>query len=401
LVEHLVFRGLTFEHTSWSLDEKLGYSYPQAAVELVPGSQLWAGHHAYVREGLSIPQSHFEVPAGIYAVGAHHIRFEDNEIRHTGGWGINLARGCHHNTIAGNYIHDMGAGGIRVGSTTVTFDDAEECRRTAICDNVFRDGCSVYLGSPAVWIGMSSGNRIAHNEISGRWQWAISVGFQWGYMPPQNARDNLIEYNHCHHVDNDPLNTHAVIYLLGVQPGTVVRYNHVHDCPGAHGICLDNSSAGIVVEYNVVHHGLRGCLVFNYNCLGNIIQNNIFAFGQQGQMFRYGDVGKLDQTGILYRNIFYWKNDRLFNRDKWPNYDIVMDYNLYYDASGKPVKFTNLSFEEWKKKGLDQHSIIADPLFVDPEHGDFTLKPNSPAFRLGFRPIDLSDVGPRRRAVKK
>ena len=243
---------------------------------------------------------------------------------------------------------------------------------------------------------MSSGNRIAHNEISGRWQWAISVGFQWGYMPPQNARDNLIEYNHCHHVDNDPLNTHAVIYLLGVQPGTAVRHNHIHHCPGAHGICLDNSSVGIVVEHNVVHHGQRGGLVFNHNDLGNIIQNNIFAFSQQGQMYRYGDVGKLDQTGVLYRNIFYWKNDRPFNRKEWPNHDIVLDYNLYYDVSGGPVTFTNLSFEQWKKKGLDTHSIIADPLFVDPDHGDFTLKPDSPAFRLEFRPIDLSRVGPRK-----
>ncbi len=201
------------------MDKKLGYSYPQAAIELTPGELLWAG---YPKEGLTTPQSQIEVPAGIYAVGAHHIRFEDNEIAHTGAWGIDLALGCHANAIVGNYIHDMGAGGVRIGSPSTTFNDAEESRCTTISDNTLRDGCAVYLGSPGIWTGMSSGNRIAHNDISGKWQWAISAGFQWGYMPPQNARDNIIEYNRCHRVRNSPLGTHAVIYLLGVQPGTTV-----------------------------------------------------------------------------------------------------------------------------------------------------------------------------------
>ena len=45
---------------------------------------------------------------------------------------------------------------------------------------------------------------------------------------------------------------------------------------------------------------------------------------------------------------------------------------------------------------MDAESVVADPLFVDPENGDFTLKPESPALKLGFRPIDVSIVGPRR-----
>jgi len=53
-------------------------------------------------------------------------------------------------------------------------------------------------------------------------------------------------------------------------------------------------------------------------------------------------------------------------------------------------------WEAWQALGLDTHSVIADPLFVDPENGDFTLKPESPALKLGFRPIDVSIVGPRR-----
>ena len=46
-------------------------------------------------------------------------------------------------------------------------------------------------------------------------------------------------------------------------------------------------------------------------------------------------------------------------------------------------------------KGLDVHSVVADPLFVDPAMRDFRLRPESPAFKLGNCEIDLHDVGPR------
>ena len=44
--------------------------------------------------------------------------------------------------------------------------------------------------------------------------------------------------------------------------------------------------------------------------------------------------------------------------------------------------------------GLDQHSLIGDPLFVNIEASDFTLSPASPALRLGFKPIPFEKIGP-------
>ncbi len=59
------------------------------------------------------------------------------------------------------------------------------------------------------------------------------------------------------------------------------------------------------------------------------------------------------------------------------------------------MRFMKYSFDEWKAKGLDEHSLVADPLFVDPKNGNFSLKPESPALKLGFQPIDISRVGPQ------
>jgi parallel beta-helix repeat protein len=53
-------------------------------------------------------------------------------------------------------------------------------------------------------------------------------------------------------------------------------------------------------------------------------------------------------------------------------------------------------WEAWQMAGADTHSVVADPLFVDAEHGDFTLKPDSPALKLGFEPIPFQEIGPYR-----
>jgi hypothetical protein len=58
------------------------------------------------------------------------------------------------------------------------------------------------------------------------------------------------------------------------------------------------------------------------------------------------------------------------------------------------VLFDIKTFTDWQHMGYDFHSIITDPLFIDPENDDYRLHKNSPAFKLGFKPIDISTVGP-------
>jgi hypothetical protein len=259
----------------------------------------------------------------------------------------------------------------------------------------------VFLGPAAIWVGQSGRNRIAHNEISGAFEWGISVGWNWNYWPPNRHRENTIEHNHIHDVGEGHTGCHGAIYFLGVSPGTVCRYNLIHDLTGGGcGIILDNACFGILVENNLTYRTDAAGICFNYNDTGNIVQNNIFALSRSFAFERYGDPPatggeKVDQTGILYRNIFTWREGSFLLRKEWANFDTLMNYNLYWDASGRSIDFAGLDFPGWQAKGLDRGSVVADPLFADPEHGDFSLLPSSPALRLGFRPIDMSRAGPR------
>ena len=54
-------------------------------------------------------------------------------------------------------------------------------------------------------------------------------------------------------------------------------------------------------------------------------------------------------------------------------------------------------WEAWQQAGGDVHSIVADPMFVVAKHGDFRLKPDSPALKQGVRSDSTRQDRPLRR----
>ena len=70
-----------------------------------------------------------------------------------------------------------------------------------------------------------------------------------------------------------------------------------------------------------------------------------------------------------------------------------VEKNLYYcggvEATSTPPKF----LQTLRAQGVSQTDAYADPMFVDLKPGDFRLKPDSPALKMGIRQIDLKGVG--------
>ena len=67
--------------------------------------------------------------------------------------------------------------------------------------------------------------------------------------------------------------------------------------------------------------------------------------------------------------------------------------NIYYCKADRSRSDSVL--RKLQSDGVDANSQAVDPMFVDPENGDFRFKPGSPALELGIVPIDLSQVGLR------
>lgn len=50
-------------------------------------------------------------------------------------------------------------------------------------------------------------------------------------------------------------------------------------------------------------------------------------------------------------------------------------------------------WQSWQSDGWDKHSVIADPKFENEAKDDYSLKADSPAWKLGFKKIDAAKIG--------
>ncbi len=64
------------------------------------------------------------------------------------------------------------------------------------------------------------------------------------------------------------------------------------------------------------------------------------------------------------------------------------------DPSLQPAEVLD-PWRSWQAAGQDRGSLLADPLFVDADRDDYRLRPESPAWKLGFQRIPLDRIGPQ------
>lgn len=326
---------------------------------------------------------------------------ENCYIHHTGrfnrhGFAINLS-GCA-GRIRNNLCHDLPRGAICYSGAFHLFEN-----------NIFRDlntevedtGATFTDGNN--WIG-SRGSIIRHNYVKN------SIGFTFttvnGWEFHKFAFGFYLDEN-CGGVD---------VYdniVEGCSDGAL----HLHDARDNHifnNIFIDD---GCDNEGHGVQISFQGWLdepggIF-YSRLPGMIERYEKALKQPGWRQMRGMVdprsvlGREDKTIMtgnwVERNIFYYPNQPDATYARHLNCDLTanaFDWNLIWNGGGAvrtgesdPEDASVSEWDAWKKKGADIHTIVADPLFADPASGDYRLRPESPAYDIGFEPFPLDGFG--------
>jgi len=342
------------------------------------------------------------VDAAVMVDHANHIEFVNCDIAHTGQHAIWFRTSVSNSKITHSHLHDLGGGGVKIGDYSssgfkqTNQGETAETHHITVHNNIIQHGGYVFPCAVGVIIFHGSDNYITHNDIADFRYSGVSVGWIWGYATSPSKR-NKIAFNHIHHLGWGELSDMGGVYTLGASEGTTVSNNvihHIHSFSyGGWGLYTDEGSYGITMENNLVYKCKNAGFHQHYG-KENIIRNNIFAFNLLSQLqftrveehlsFSFINNIVYYDTGFLYMNM---------GKDTWLKAQTVLDKNCFWDRRTETPDFVGMSFSEWKKLGKDKHSIIADPLFVDPDNFNFQFRSKRIARKIGFEPFDYSRAG--------
>lgn len=382
-------------------------------------------------EGSAVPAAEPAVQAAVSVPGAlvlRHVRrvaIENGRLAGLGGYAVEIGEGSADVSLVGNEMTDLGAGGVKVDGTDAAGDPGGRTRGVRITDNEIHALGRAFPSAVGVLVRHAADVEIAHNHVHDTYYTAVSVGWVWGYDPSVTNAVRVVA-NHIHDVGQGVLSDMGGVYTLGIQPGSVIRGNHVHDVKaagyGGWAIYPDEGSSHLVIEDNVAHD-TTGHVFHQHYGNENTVRNNVFAFGGEGVLALSrgpawnGGRGRFALT--LLRNVLVADGQPVLatglagdEAALAASHPLDSDLNVLWDVAapapglgdgrgaGQGGLRKAYALADWQALGLDTRSVASDPLFVDAARRDLRLRPGSPALALGFRPIDLSRVGPRPRGQR-
>ncbi|TFG74234.1 MAG: hypothetical protein E4H23_12335 [Chrysiogenales bacterium] len=186
--------------------------------------------------------------------------------------------------------------------------------------------------------------------------------------------------------------------MIGRMPEqTIIRNNYFHGIEGyligdyRQAIDMDDGSTNFHV-YNNLCVDIAISIREGENRIveNNIVINPVVPFGMH--VLYDGNHDVVRHNIIVTRGDVYHMNDapptqpwleidgNLFFNDAKP-----WGYKPYITVQPRGEDQRKYSLEQWQELGYDVHSRYADPMFVDPDHGDYRVRQDSPALELGFR----------------
>jgi hypothetical protein len=401
-VNGLHFKGITFTH---------GNRFESS------GQTGWGLQHDWEKFDASTALIRFR--------GTENCIVESCTFKNSGGTAIRFDLFSQNNKVIDNDIYELGGAGILFAGYGPGTKDVN--KNNIISNNYIHHIGRLWTHSLGIWLWQSGYNLVSHNTIhdvpysaiavTGRIIWdkdgsgECSKTVRWKEVGKFtgdeqwvererfiHSRNNILENNDLHHVMT-VMNDGNGIYISGAGKGNVVRGNFIHDTPqqgGGGALRCDDDQNDVLLENNIIFHfNLLGIGLWSKGC--NHFINNIVACPPDrvrlGMLtFEIRDKSKLCAGSVLRHNIYYAtkENQPFISLPGMDNMieSINTDENLYYNSSDP--KAADGYFQIARKYGNEAKSIQADPLFKDPENGDFTLMPDSPAISMGFIPFKIN-----------
>lgn len=376
---------------------------------------------------------------------SQHCSIENNRFDAVGGNAIYLEGDNFRNRIQHNEIEYAGANGICLAGS-----ELQSPRFNRVEDNhIHHVGVFQKFGA-GVYLAASDGNVIGHNHIHHTPHHAVNLGSNGSGR--NYVEYNLIQYTALENHDSTAINCWGDVPMNAPKPdsercGHVIRHNYIADTWGClvvekddsitieaptvvltHAIYLDDFASNCLVYGNIIARAGVGIQI--HSGKNNLVENNIFAGCDYPIRYWNNAAGRIANkpmpgfmTGNRFcRNIVYTVQPTgglIDTGNGWTD-EVIQECedNLYFDPKGERYFVTvirrapddkenyslpanvikeHLSLADWRGMGHDTRSVIADPAFVDPEEDDFRLRPESPAYKLGFLPINTAQIGVRGR----
>ncbi len=354
-LRYVTFRGLTFEIDNY-LPPPSGFNNDQ--------------------------NTEYTLPVAIDCESCQHVDFDAITVRHTSTSGIlitsasgNSGDPAKDDTVENSAFYDVGDCGIRIGHGARRDDRRENVvQNVLVQNNVVQGFARVFPDGEG--IALSSGHDIQflHNEISDGYHIGLAVCF-FGCVAGQHDADgnNIVSaYNHIWTTMQGVTSDGGSLYynigdMGGSGKGNKILNNLVHDTTdagvidgfpdgyGGRGIYLDNMSAGVDVENNVVYRVNQDVAWMSRGPApgqpGNTFNNNILAYGMRtifhGAEWPQGCVDPSLRAAVT-NNIFY------FDRDESTGFQVIvgcsyscgLPYNKFLNFQGNLYWRTDGGFEK-------------------------------------------------------
>ena len=315
-------------------------------------------------------------------------------IRNTGSWAVSISGGGN-NSVLGCDIYNSAEGGVSLsGGERKTLTPAEHRAKN---NHLHHFGRIYRTYRPAVSVS-GVGNQVAHNVIHDGPHNAIQL----------SGNDHIIEFNEIYNVCFETGDVGA--FYMGrdwTARGTIIRHNYFHDIkgPGLYGamaVYLDDAASGISVIGNIFYRAGRAAFIGGGR--DNLVENNIFVDCEASVHVDARGVGwmkyHVEGDGTLPQRLREMPYKQPPWSEKYPSLVNILDdspgepkgniVRRNISCGGKWLDVENVAMPLIK---FEDNLVDKDPHFMNAEHQDFRLRPDSPALELGFQQIPVDKIG--------